>query len=69
MAKTSNAVKYRYNQKAYDYIQFTVPKGQKDPILAHAARMGESAAEFIRRAIANQMEADGHTLPPENSES
>lgn len=66
MAKTSNAVKYRYNQKAYDYIQFTVPKGQKEPILAHAARMGESTAEFIRRSIENQMIADVQTPSPLN---
>ena len=66
MAKTSNAVKYRYNQKAYDYIQFTVPKGQKEPIAAHAEKMGESTAEFIRRAIENQMIADGRTPSPLN---
>ena len=58
MSKTSNAVKYRYNQKAYDYIQITVPKGEKETISAHAEKMGESTAAFIRRAIENQMQAD-----------
>ena len=34
--KTSAAVKNRYNDKKYDRINLTVPKGEKEKIKAHA---------------------------------
>jgi predicted HicB family RNase H-like nuclease len=49
--KTSAAVKNRYNDKAYDRINLTVPKGQKDRIRAHAESQGEKVNTFIQRAI------------------
>jgi predicted HicB family RNase H-like nuclease len=51
MAKTSAAVKNRYNEKAYDRISLTVPKGEKEVVAAHAAKKGESVNGFINRAI------------------
>ena len=51
MGKTSWQVKQRYNEKAYDKIYITVPKGQKDVIKAHADTKGESVNSFIQRAI------------------
>ena len=59
MAKTSAAVKNRYNDKAYDRINLTVPKGQKDIIKAYAEAHGESANGFIQRAIAEAMKKEG----------
>ena len=58
MGKTSSAVKDRYNAKAYDEIKVRVPKGEKDVIQDHAARMGESVNAFINRAIAEAKERD-----------
>lgn len=58
MGKTSSAVKNRYNEKAYDRINLTVPKGQKEVIKTHADYMGESVNAFIQRAIQTTMEND-----------
>jgi hypothetical protein len=48
----------KWNSKAYDRINLTVPKGQKDEIKAHADSMGESVNGFINRAINQTMETD-----------
>lgn len=58
MSKTSAKVKNRYNDKAYDRINLTVPKGQKDTIKTHAEAQGESVNGFIQRAINTTMEND-----------
>jgi uncharacterized protein (DUF1778 family) len=58
MSKTSAKVKNRYNDKAYDRINLTVPKGQKDIIKAHAESQGESVNGFIQRAIAETIDND-----------
>ncbi len=58
MAKTSAAVKNRYNNKAYDRIAVVVPKGQKEMVKAHAELQGESVNAFIQRAIKETMERD-----------
>ena len=58
MGKTSAVVKNRYNEKAYDRINLTVPKGQKDVIKAHADSKGESVNALIQRAIRTTMEND-----------
>ena len=58
MARTSAKVKNRYNDKAYDRINLTVPKGQKDIIKAHAESQGESVNGFIQRAINTTMKND-----------
>ena len=48
----------KWNAKAYDRINLTVPKGQKDVIKAHAEGQGESVNGFISRAIMEASEAD-----------
>ena len=59
MSKTSAAVKNRYNEKNYDRINLTVPKGEKDKIKAHAEKHdGGSVNGFIQRAIAETMARD-----------
>jgi predicted HicB family RNase H-like nuclease len=40
-----------YNQKAYDRISVTVPKGKKEEITAAAARTGESVNGLINRLL------------------
>ena len=50
----------RYMAKAYDRINLTVPKGQKEVIKAHAEAQGESVNGFINRAID---EAMGRVIP------
>lgn len=44
--------------KAYDRINLTVPKGDKETIQAHAAEQGESVNGFINRAIEEAMKRD-----------
>lgn len=58
MGKTSWQVKQKYNEKAYDKIYITVPKGQKEAIKEHAEAKDESVNGFIQRAIAETMERD-----------
>ena len=56
--KTSAKSKNAWIEKAYDRINLTVSKGQKDIIKAHAEAMGESLNGFINRAISETMERD-----------
>ena len=61
MAKNSPAkiaANNRYTAKAYDRINFVVPKGKKDEIRAHAESCGESVNSFILRAVLETMEKD-----------
>lgn len=58
MGKTSAAVKNKWNDKAYDRINLTVPKGKKETIKDHADSMGESVNAFINRAINETIEKD-----------
>lgn len=59
MGKTSAAVKNRYNEKAYDRINLTVPKGEKEVIKAHAESQGESVNAFIYRTITEAIKKEG----------
>ena len=45
----------RYNKKAYDRINVSVKKGQREVIKAYAASQGKSLNRFICDAIAVQM--------------
>lgn len=53
--------RYNYNKKAYDRMEFRVPKGEKAVIVAHAKKQGESINQFFKRAIDNQIESDNNT--------
>ena len=55
MGKTSAAVKNRYNAKAYDRVNYVVPKGQLDTIKKAAESSGESVNGYITRAILARM--------------
>ena len=56
----SDAIRYnnQFIQNAYDRINLTVPKGDKDKIKAHAESKGESVNAFINRAIDETMERE-----------
>lgn len=56
--KTSAKSKNEWIAKAYDRINLTLPKGQKDIIKAHAEARSESVNAFINRAIESQIERD-----------
>lgn len=49
----SEAIKYNneFNKKAYDRINLTIPKGQKEVIQAAAEEKGESVNAYIYAAI------------------
>lgn len=66
MGRTSNAVKDRYNAKAYDDIRLRVPKGEKDKIQAFAEANGESLNGFINRLIVEAMGEHKTAEPVEN---
>lgn len=57
-SKAQQQATNKYILKAYDRINLTVPKGQKEEIQTHAAALGESVNGFIGRAIAEAMERD-----------
>lgn len=55
MSRTSAAVKNRYNRKAYDRIEISVPKGRKATIEEYAAAHGESVTALISRLLRAEM--------------
>ena len=61
----SNAIKYNneYNSKAYDRINFTLPKGEKDIVRAAAEKAGQSVNAYIAQALAERMARDGFGFP------
>ena len=58
MGKASTKAHNKYNNKAYDRINLTVPKGKKDQIREHAEGHSESVNGFINRAIDETMKND-----------
>lgn len=56
----SEAIKYNneFNKKAYDRINLTIPKGQKEAIQAAANARGESVNAYIYAAIVQRMERE-----------
>lgn len=65
--KKEDAISYnnKFIAQAYDRINLTVPKGQKERIRAGAAVTGESTNAFINRLInaeLDRLQAQGHDL-------
>lgn len=58
MGKTSAAVKNKWNDKAYDRINLTIPKGDKDKIKAYAESKGKSVNSYINDLIKEDMKKD-----------
>ena len=44
-----------YNEKAYDRLAITVPKGQKQAIEAHAQKKGESVNGLVNALLRTDM--------------
>ena len=76
VSKAQQKTVNKYMAANYDRINLTIPKGQRDIIIAHADSQGESTNAFIGRAITETMERDaggvqettgpgGLSLPPE----
>lgn len=57
-SKAQQRATNKYISKAYDRINLTVPKGQKERLQAHAEAHGESVNGFINRAISEVMERE-----------
>ena len=55
MGKTSTASKRKYNEKAYDRISVTVPKGEKDRIKAFAESQGQSVNKLLYDLVCREM--------------
>ena len=58
MGKARTKAQNKYILKAYDRINLTVAKGDKDKIKAHADSVGESVNGFINRAIVDTIQRD-----------
>ena len=54
--KTSSAVKQRYNEKAYDRLAITIPKGRKADVDAYAKAHGESINGLVNGFLRNTLE-------------
>ena len=48
----------KYNAKAYDRLEISVPKGRKAEYQAYAESRGESLNGLVNRAIDNQVKQD-----------
>lgn len=55
MPKKQTAWSRNYNEKAYDRLAITIPKGQKATIEAAANAAGESINLFTQRALLARM--------------
>lgn len=55
MSKPTNAVKDRWNAKAYDDLRIRIPKGRKGEVEAYSLTKGESVNglvnNFLREAL------------------
>ena len=69
MGKASTKAQNRYIAKAYDRVNLTLPKGQKEVVQAHATARSESVNGFIGRAITEAMERDSSGTPQESRQN
>ena len=61
MSKPTNAVKDRWNAKAYDDLRIRIPKGRKANVEAFAKAQGESVNGLVNnylRSILNMSEEE-----------
>ena len=63
----ATAYQNKFIAKAYDRVNLTLPKGQKEVVQSHAAALGESVNGFIGRAISETMERDSGGTAPETT--
>lgn len=55
MGKATTTAKNKYNDKAYDRISLSVPKGKKDQYREEAEKRGMSLNNFIMQALEKEM--------------
>jgi len=48
---TSSAVKQRYNEKAYDRLAITIPKGRKETVEEYTKQEGISVNGLVNRLL------------------
>ena len=65
VSKAQQKAQNKWIAKAYDRVNLTLPKGQKDVVQAHATARNESVNGFIGRAIAETMARDNAYGPQE----
>ena len=53
--KTSSAVKQRYNEKAYDRLAITIPKGKKASVDEYAATHDGSVNGLVNRLLRTEL--------------
>lgn len=58
VSKAHQKATNKYIAKAYDRINLTVPKGQREAIATHAQQQGESVNSFINKAIVEKITRD-----------
>ena len=63
VSKAQQKAQNKWIAKAYDRVNLTLPKGQKEVVQAHAAAQGESVNGCINRAIDSQMGRDTSSTP------
>ena len=64
-SKAQQKATNKWIAKAYDRINLTIPKGEKEVVQAHAATHGESVNGFIGRAIKETIARDSAQAPAE----
>ena len=65
VSKAQQKAQNKWIAKAYDRVNLTLPKGQKEVVQAHATARNESVNGFIGRAITETMTRDGADGPQE----
>lgn len=68
MAKKQTEWTRHYNEKAYDRLAITIPKGQKQVVAAFAERNGESINSLVNKLLMERMGvSDGEWRQPVNN--
>ncbi len=67
-ASRKTAAKQRYNEKHYDQIKFSSPKGTRAIIRSLAAASGQSMAEYMRMLVIRDAMERGFDLQAVNQD-
>lgn len=58
-SKAAQRAVNKYMKEKYDRVNLTMPKGQKEILMAHAATMGDGSLNaFINRAVQETIKRD-----------
>ena len=68
MPKKQTEWSRNYNEKAYDRLAITVPKGQKNTVEAAANAAGESVNQYTQRALLARMGLETWPVIDENKQ-